>query len=299
MNNRIVSINQFQLGAISALNFVANISIHKEKREPINVNSIIYSTLLQCGASHINIHDTPKNRIVTDFPSTKISLINETSSKTKESIISNLFLHYLPKDYSSNEKYKKIKNLEFYLENILFAAQTNTSVINMFNFPNINQCKELLPAELYYTISNLLSLIETSPQKLPFPKQEIDSTHIKNFETIIESNLFTSYCESHIELESKSIEYNTAIDNLKLKSKNLYYNNIDSLRLKRMAVSVLPITEKIIGTIFGKIPGAVSKFITKILIEYLKSEKRIVIYQLDGLFETIVKDSIAYNISKK
>ncbi|PKA06400.1 hypothetical protein [Leptospira harrisiae] len=299
MNNRIVSIHPYQLGAISALNDFANISIREEKRKTINVNSIIYSTLLQCGASHINIHYSSLDNFKPNFSPNKISLIHDSSFKFKNSIISEIFLHYLPESYRNNEKYKEVSRIESYLENILFAAQTNTSVINMFKFPNINNLKEILPSELFFIISNLLSLIQTSPQKLPLPKHEIELEHIKSFEAIIESNLFISYCESHNELESNSINHNTAIEKLKLKSQELYHKNIDNIILKHLAISVLPITEKIIGTIFGKIPGAVSKIVTKILIEYLKNEKKIVIYQLDGLFDTIARDTILFNVPNK
>ncbi|GBF44620.1 hypothetical protein LPTSP2_39230 [Leptospira ellinghausenii] len=198
----------------------------------------------------------------------------------------------MPDDYRINEKYKNVAEIEFYLETVFFAANTKTSTINMFKFPNIKNCKQLMPAELYFAISNFLSLIETSPQKLPIPKQEIDLDHIKKFETIIESNLFQSYCESHNALEYNDIEFTIAIDNLKNKGKNLYNRHIDSILLKDMAISVLPITEKIIGTIFGKIPGSISKFASKILTDYLKTEKKIVIYQLDGLFKTILTDVV-------
>ncbi|GBF44619.1 hypothetical protein LPTSP2_39220 [Leptospira ellinghausenii] len=87
MNNRIVSINPYQLAAISALNDVANIPIFEEIRTPpVNVNSIIYSTLFQCGASHLNIHSILRKQDEPHIQSPKISLIDHPGEKKSNRI---------------------------------------------------------------------------------------------------------------------------------------------------------------------------------------------------------------------
>jgi len=55
------------------------------------------------------------------------------------------------------------------------------------------------------------------------------------------------------------------------------------LKTKRVAISLLPITSKVIDTVFGKLPGTLAEFFANALASWLQDERRVVIYQFPDL----------------
>ena len=53
--------------------------------------------------------------------------------------------------------------------------------------------------------------------------------------------------------------------------------------MRRAVISLLPISSKIIDTIFGKLPGGLAEIFTNLLSKWLDDNKRIVIYEFDDL----------------
>jgi len=70
------------------------------------------------------------------------------------------------------------------------------------------------------------------------------------------------------------------------------------LDLKKTIISLLPITEKVIDTTIGKIPGTFVGFFTKILENALKEETRIDCYQFHDVFVELLSRKLQMPISK-
>jgi hypothetical protein len=60
------------------------------------------------------------------------------------------------------------------------------------------------------------------------------------------------------------------------------------LYLKHLTISLLPVTPKIIDVVFGKLPGTLAEHSFKLLNDWLKEERRIVLYHFHPTFEEIV-----------
>jgi len=71
------------------------------------------------------------------------------------------------------------------------------------------------------------------------------------------------------------------------KSNRLISHNPSVLRLKRMAVSALPITAKIVDAVFGKLPSVLAKYSASLL-SSISSNRRIVIYQLEPVYHNLM-----------
>lgn len=90
------------------------------------------------------------------------------------------------------------------------------------------------------------------------PQKEILSSDIKKFNEVLNSDLFGNYSLAHEELEfsySDDLKIIANIENKAFLLRNYFENYID---IKKLSMSIIPITVKIIDDVCGKIPGALA-----------------------------------------
>ena len=75
-------------------------------------------------------------------------------------------------------------------------------------------------------------------------------------------------------------------------SNYLVTQNPHLLKMRRAVISLLPISSKIIDTIFGKLPGGLAEIFTNLLSKWLDDNKRIVIYEFDDLSEMTMRSRL-------
>lgn len=72
-------------------------------------------------------------------------------------------------------------------------------------------------------------------------------------------------------------------------SRLLVAENPRLLKSKRVAITLLPVTSRLVDVVFGKLPGSIAGFFSDALRTWLQDKRRIVIYQFGDLLEVTMK----------
>lgn len=299
MSERIVYLSAYHLGALAGFGARINGPEMLKHREPINVDAIVYSTMIQCGVEkfEIPIHVRPRHRVKPNstrpnFLKARIQYFYDKKVIKSQIAVSDAFSRFLPQNYHNNPEFSNIVNLENFIQDLVYAAERKTSCMTLFPVPKIDKLENHLPPEILFPVKNLLNSFETLNPSLPYPKLSVKSSDINKFEQLINSDLFSRYVFQHGKLEQSSIPTKNALMQVVDSGKGMLQSNLDFLQVREMTISVLPITAQLIDVVFGKLPGTLADYLANLLMGLLQSEKRIVVYQLNSIFEDLVRTYI-------
>jgi len=279
------------------LEHIVNSPSRIEYRDPINVNSIIYGSMIQCGIDRFDISEAfdPDKEVreeqTSSFIKTRISYIPAGRKHSFEvrDLVSAVFENSLTGINLMDEpQYSDIMGLGEFIIDLMFAMEHKTSLMTLLPFPNMENIREMIPAELFFPIKNLMSSFEPSFPNLPFPKLSIQSRNLRRFEQILRSDLFSIYSSQHSNLEINSVNKKLAFKGIVNSGKNVLQRNLDALQLKNLTISVLPVTTKLIDIVFGKLPGILADYSASLLSDYIKNDRRIVVYQMNSVFDNLI-----------
>jgi hypothetical protein len=295
MTERRIYFGPYQLGLMNALHDGVNHPDMLKHRNPINVEAIIFSSMIQCGIERFEMphFDDPLfDNLNSKFLTSRIDYLSTKDEGNSLETVVNTFQKYLPEEYKHDMKYMPVRQIQYLIADLVFSLEHKTSILSLPSIPKISQIENLLPPELLFPIKNLLSSFEQLNPSLPYPKLSIPSSQIARFEQIINSDLFSSYSSKHSELEKLSIAKENALNNIVESGKIIFQKNLDYLQLKNIILSVLPLTAKGIDIFFGKLPGSLAYYLANTLSNLLKDEHRIIIYQFNPIWNDL------YAISK-
>jgi hypothetical protein len=100
-------------------------------------------------------------------------------------------------------------------------------------------------------------------------------------------------------LDDGQIPVSVAIKTVENQSHRLVSNSPLLLKTKPVAISLLPLSSKIIDTVFGKLPGSLAEFFTSLLTKWLQDNQRLIIYQFDDLLKLTMESRMHNLFSKK
>lgn len=288
MNERKVIISPFLQGVLFGTEALLNEnSLNKDS--PVDLHAIFYACMIQSGIEKFAISGRPASFSKSKFLLNRISPFPSDSwHKALKSVESSID----PPASKEAVKVKASAALNYFLVDLMVAVKQKSSIVIAHPLPDITGLENHLPPEIYIPVRNLLSTIETNDLKLPLPKNFISSENIKRFQEIISSDLFSQYSLSHQALENRSTPKEKALSHVVAKGQSLLNNN-DLLRAKRTAISLIPLSSKIIDVVFGKLPGTLAEFFGQQLSQLLKEDRRIVIYRFDPLVKELLSKHLA------
>ena len=202
--------------------------------------------------------------------------------------VSNAFQTFSPEEYKRDENRREVSNLENFLVNLLICLERKTALMTLSGLPDPGQFEGILPPELLFPIRNLLSALEPSELSSPLPRSSLLAVDVRRFEEIISSDLFSTYSARHSALESSLVPKDTALKGIAETGEKVFRRHIDLLQLRELTLAILPVTAKVIDTVFGKLPGALADYFTGLATNALKEDRRIIVYQLDSVFRDLV-----------
>lgn len=286
MNKRKVLVGPFQFGALNALNDVVNLPPILEHFPKMDVENLFFSCMIQSGVEEFEIsQDCPVKE--SKFLSERISFTPQKAYIKSHEIIRKIFTHHLPDNYERDETYSIIWRLESFLSDLFLSLERRTSMVCILPIPDLARADRLIPPELFYSFQNLLNAFDSENATLPLPRSSISSKNVKIFQGIIASDLFSQYTLTHKELDHNKLPEKKAILDITKAGRALFRNYKRPLYLKNLTISLLPVTAKMIDIIFGRLPGILSEYAVNRLNNWLKNDRRIVLYHFGPMFHEI------------
>lgn len=300
MNKRKVIIGPFQLGALAALDAVVNLPSILKHVPKMDAENLFYACMIQSGVEEFEVPSLKGLSVKeSSFLSERISLIpEETYLKCSEST-KRIFKDYLPEGYKIDDRYSAIWSLEFFLTDLFLAFERKISIVRILPIPDLTKAEGLIPPELFYPVQNLLNAFDSETTTLPLPKSSISAKNVKEFQDIITSDLFSQYALAHQELDNNKLTKRKVISDITKAGHGLFQKYKRLLYLKNLAISSLPVTAKTIDLIFGKLAGILAEYAAGQLNNWLKNEKRIVLYHFYPTFQEIVLRRLSCTLLNK
>jgi len=262
MKERQVILGPFQLAQIETLDFLTNIPDIFRGQPQINAIDLIYNCIFQAGVENIEvaihkhrIEGLPKSRLIRDR--TRYS----SSEDFDEILLSlkNSLNPFMPSDFNENPKYKSASKLINFIIDLLFALKRGRSIIVLTGLPDIESPIYGIPPEILIPTRNLLMSMETVNPSVVVPRLTVKEEYLNTYNEILNSKLYNNYTLSHGTMEISSESAARALSEIKFASKKLHLEYHKLLKPKRIIATLLPITATIVDTVFGSLPGKLSK----------------------------------------
>jgi hypothetical protein len=153
--------------------------------------------------------------------------------------------------------------------------------------------------ELYAAINGLIRVIQPIQLVSPVPQWQAISTNVKSFEDILASDLFKSFSDSHKLLEFNSKNTTAIVKDIVHNGNTLVSKYGKLLKMKELAISLIPVTTTIVDSVFGKIPGKIAESLGKAFSDFLKEDKRITIYDYGDVHVRLLQEHYSSLASRK
>lgn len=298
MANRKVIVGPYQIGFLAGLNQVLNDASFVSEKAEIDINGLFYACMIQAGVEKFESVGGLPFSSGSDFLQSRISKLSVKKwSKAYERIDISID-KFFPDDYEKDRKYSSISELKNFLLDLTLAVERKSSVVLMSPLPNISNFKSIMPPELFYSLRSLMSSFESETANLPIPKDYLSPEYFNRFQSVICSDTFSRYSLKHQKFEDGRILKIDAKREVEISGREVTSANKNLLRIKHLTVSMIPISSKVIDTIFGKLPGVLAEFFGQQLSNWLKDDRRIVIYQFDPIRKELLSERVKALIEK-
>lgn len=171
---------------------------------------------------------------------------------------------------------------------LLDSMAVGASLLLPLGIPDITKIEKQLPSELYIPLSNLLLSIEKLHTEGLVVQKTLNTDDIKRFNDIISGDLFISYSKAQSMLDDAGADIDTSVLNIESTGRKLFSRNRRRLSLRKSAVGILQVTPKLIDAGFGKLPGTLAEVAANLGLNFLESKRRLVIYDFEASFTTIL-----------
>ncbi len=276
----------------------------------INTYAITFDYLIQCGVDTLAtgslkdyesfVSDNHEKKLY-NFLKEKAINLSEKKIESAYKSIEDIFQYYLPENYFKDEKYQALWSIKTLLQDIMIASNTGTSLFRKVSTitQDLEKSKELLPLELYHPIKHLIKSICQDTVDLPNTKRYLNNEDFKRFENVFKEKTFLDYKMAHSTLDSEDISKNTALANIQKNSINLYRKHSGLINIKKSILTTLSVTPKLVDVTFGKIPGAVADLATKLLSNIIDTNRRIIIYDYEPIYNEMFLERVLIPMKEK
>ena len=295
---RTVLISPSALGCLGAWGYAINLL---DQLPRVDTYGIFYSLLFQTGATHfelfkdvdhhLSLHEEDSLQKPSEFLEMHSTTLPDKIYNDAVEIVRSSFERFLPDDYTKHDKRIEIATLMSFFVNLAIAVDRKIGLV-VSSLPKLGKLKGILPAELFYPIQNFLGAIENESTETPIPRSVISASDFSRLQEVLTSDLFSLYANEHSHLEDATYPIEGAVRRVSKGGLKLVKCHVDLLKLKNLALSLIPVTTSIVDQVFGAIPGKIAEFFGDHLLALLKSERRVIIYHYNYIFQEIFKERL-------
>jgi len=203
---------------------------------------------------------------------------NKTSGNIRQ-----CFQPFLPEDYYKKDEYSAILTWETFLTDLFFCLKRKSALL-FGEIPDAEQIRKLVPSELYQPLKNLTDQMSIDTITVPMPRSSISASSVKRLHEIVESDYFRTHVNYHKELDYIIKPKKQSYIDIVKSSKILRKNYPALLKIRSSAVSLISPTTKMVDIVFGKLAGTASEYFAKLIEEWIKTDRQIVVYETMPFF---------------
>lgn len=259
--------------------------------------AIFYATAFQAGIDELVVPETMTTDVVAQsaFLAARTKGIPLTRC-APYILVETAFSAHLPDGWLLRDDFSFARFLYWFVADLLIATSEGASILHLslrHSVPTLEKAESLLLSELFVPLRNLFAAITCVEPSSPVPQKSISTDDIQRFNAIISSDLFNRYSASQSSLDDSTIPLTTALPVVVSAGQKLFSQNNSLLALKRVSVSILEVTPKLVDAVFGKIPGVLAEVVAKLSISLLESRRRVVIYDFQEPIKGIIHSNFA------
>lgn len=296
MSHRKVIVGPFHAGYLARVSTDLNPKGASKELPVIDVNGAFYACMIQAGIEQF-VALGPLVYTHSDFLERRTVPLPDEDWLSAVRMVKDSLAKFLPEDYDEDDKYFPVSVLSYFISDLMLAVKKKSSVLVIGTPRDVSELADLVPPELYIALKNLMSSIESENAKLPLPKDLVSADNVLRFQEVISSDLFSKYSAKHNQFEDGRVLKIDAAQNVEASGRSLIGRNRGLLKAQRMAVAMIPLSTKIVDTVFGKLPGALAEFFGQQLSGWVKDDRRIVIYNSKPIIQTLY-DSHRVSLAK-
>jgi hypothetical protein len=289
MSNRTAIIGPFQKVKADVISEAVNVAPFLESLQRLDVHRLWYSTTIQSGVETLDVvGEAEKEDHWPRFLVKRVSYSTPPEFVQSFALVMLAFENHFGLDPRENVE-APVSNLRNFLVELLLAAHRKRNLIYFDEMPDVASLQSLLPAELLLPFKNLMLAIEHSNPVVASVQSSMALQDVALFEEIIDSRPFMDYENSHSSFDQSEVNLKKALERVRAGSRLLVAKNPRLLKSRQVAISLLPVTSKLVDLVFGKLPGTLADYFTNALKTWLQDKRRIVIYQFSDLLEATMK----------
>lgn len=172
----------------------------------------------------------------------------------------------------------KFTSLILFLTDLVYALKTDSAMIAVLPLPKIEDYYGIISPHLLSAIGNLLPNVAPIEAITPIPQLSLEASKVQVFEELLGSQLFSAYSNAHCRLENSRESDVAIINDVSLRAKSVWQRFSNTVDLKRLALTLIPITKNVADKVLTGLPGTLTGLLADILTKAAQQEKRIVIY---------------------
>lgn len=240
-------------------------------------DTVVYHALIQAGVHSIRRIDGTRPGLPALVGNERITAYDGTEYyNLLQSIQETLQKHAVSGQYLE-ERNKQI-TLSLFLTDLIYSLKTDSAMITVLPLPKVETYYGLISPHVLSAIGNLLPGLVPTEVLTPIPQLSVKASEVEVFEELLGSQIFSAYSTAHSGLEDGRESDVAILDDVSLKAKSVWRCFSNTVDLKRLALTLLPITKTLADKVLTGLPNTLAGILADTLTKAAQQEKRIVIY---------------------
>lgn len=172
----------------------------------------------------------------------------------------------------------KLFILGLFLTDLIYSLKTDAAMVEVLPLPKVESYNGLVSPHMLSVIGNLLPSVTPVDVLTPIPQLSLKANEVELFEELIESHIFSTYSNAHGNLEHVHQTDVAILADVSMKAKSVWQRFSNTVDLKQLTLSLMPITKNLADKVLTGLPGAIAGLLADVLTKAAQQEKRIVIY---------------------
>ncbi|MFT5207309.1 MAG: hypothetical protein ACI9CF_001061 [Candidatus Omnitrophota bacterium] len=284
IKSREIICSPFACSSFQGLERACNVKPFLDTLPKVNVQQLVFITLVQDGASSIEMQNAYRDEIdLGDYISGRIHF-HEGPEWIECFMIVKSYFNIIRKD---NPKLEENSQIEVFLIDILYAMQRGKSVVVSLGLDNVKRLIKDLTLEHRMPLENLLNVFQRETLGVIVPSSDVGTEQISIYQRIVEDRIFKNYVLTSKDLDTNDVNLADVVSNIihlrrKIRDK---YKFLQSA--KKQVINVLPVAKKLLDIWSGSAATPLIEKIEEYIVNASNRNQRIVVYDGNGITDRI------------
>ncbi len=278
-------ISPYSLGTLEAYTDIIR-DISKVLEDPIiDMRKLFYAVMIQSGLKRFRIPSDAKVPISALLAERAAPIsfdkIEPRIGELRSCVINNA------RPDLNKEQMARVYALAGFLAELYLAAEFRRPVATCAPVPKMAEIQTVLKDDLCVVVGGLLAAVETVNLNAPVARLNVPIKDFSLFRSVVSSDVFEPYVESHAELETLSNPTASIAEHVSSAAHQVVDAFPSSFELRRTAVSAIQSIPSIIEVTAGKVFGVLAKPIFSTIADAIGHERRLVLYSFEPTWRQV------------